>query len=205
MTKLFYLSCCLLGIVSISSCSTENPVVLQLGTNVWPGYEPLYMARELGYLDGNKVRLVEYSSASQVLQSYRNGLIDAAALTLDEVMLLLSTGETPKIVLVTDISHGADVIIGQPDIKKLADIRGKRVAIEGTALGAFMIVRALEIAGIEHETVEIINRSVDEHEDSFLTKEVDAVVTFEPVRSKLLASGGNPLFDSRDIKKWVTT
>ena len=64
----------------------ESPILL--GTNVWPGYEPLYLARSLGYWDDSSVKLVEYSSASQVIRAFRNDAIHIAALTLDEVLLL---------------------------------------------------------------------------------------------------------------------
>lgn len=40
---------------------------------------------------------------------------------------------------------------------------------------------------------------VDEHEGAFGSGKVDAVVTFEPVRSRLLARGAVQIFDRRQI------
>ena len=106
---------------------------LAVGTNVWPGYEPLYLARNLGYYN-DSIRLVEYSSATEVLRAIRNKLIDVATLTLDEVLLLRQSGVDVRSVLVTDISNGGDVIVARPGIETLADLKGRKVGVESTAL-----------------------------------------------------------------------
>lgn len=195
------ISCCLLftTLILLSSCTKHDSTTLRLGTNVWPGYEPLYLAREKELLDDRKVHLVEYSNNSQVIQAYRNGLIDAAALTLDEVLLLLESGESPKILFVMDISAGGDAIIGQENIATLADMRNKKIGVEGSALGAYILTRALDLSNLEKNSISVVQMSVDQHEKAFHEKQVDAVVTFEPVSSKLRDSGGRILFDSRQI------
>jgi len=33
------------------ACSAEQESPLRVGTNIWPGYEPFYLARELGYYE----------------------------------------------------------------------------------------------------------------------------------------------------------
>lgn len=189
----------ILSLGILIGCSDESAPPLRVGTNVWPGYEPLYLAREMGYLKDGDVHLVEYSNSSQVIQAFRNGLVDAAGLTLDEVLLLAERGETPTIVLVMDISNGGDAIIGQPNVTLLSDIKGKRVGVEGNALGAYMLTRALESAGLDRKAISVIQLSADEHEKAFQEKRVDAVVTFDPASSKLMTAGGNLLFDSRQL------
>jgi len=69
------------------------------------------------------------------LNAYRNGIIDAAALTMDEVFTLQSEGLAPKIVLVLDISKGGDAILGRPGITTFKQLQGRRVGVENTALG----------------------------------------------------------------------
>jgi NitT/TauT family transport system substrate-binding protein len=181
------------------SCTFEGKEYLKIGTNVWPGYEPLYLARELGYLKSLPVHIVEYSSSSQVLRAYRNRRINGAALTLDEVLLLKDYGFDPVVVLVMDISNGADVIIAREGINSVADLKGKKIGVENTALGAYVLTRALEKYGLSVSQVKIIPLEVDEHYRWFKNKKVDAVVTFEPVKSKLLRIGGKIIFDSSQI------
>lgn len=184
----------------LTSCSEPNKAqALRIGTNLWPGYEPLYLAREKGYFESEKIRLIEYTSASQVIKAYKNGLLDAAAVTLDEAIALLASGEQPRIVLVMDISNGADVMLGQPSVKTIADIKGKRVGVEHTALGAYFINRVIEKSAIDKSDITVVPLTVNQHERAFVNKKIDAVLTFEPVRTKLLNEGANILFDSSQI------
>ena len=175
------------------------PPLLKVGTNVWPGYEPLYLARDLGYYENSPVRLVEYSSATQVIRAYRNNAIQVAALTMDEVLLLLENGLDPRVILVMDISSGADAILAKPGIKNLEDLRGKRVGVESTALGAFFLSQSLNTVGLQPSDVHIISSEINEHERMFLQDLFDAVVTFDPVRSRLLGVNAHLIFDSSQV------
>jgi NitT/TauT family transport system substrate-binding protein len=173
-----------------------NSQSLRVGTNVWPGYEPLYCARSLGYYDDHVVRLVECSSASQVMRAFSNNTIEVAALTLDEVLLLVEAGYDIRVILITDISDGGDVILAKRQVAGLADLRGRAVGVENTALGAFVLTRALQSVGMSVSDVQLVPVPVNEHEVAFDEGKIDAVVTFEPVRTRLVAKGAVQLFDS---------
>ena len=184
--------------IAVPAC-TKNNTPMKIGTNLWLGYEPLYLAQKQGLIDTHKSHLVEYTSASQVIRAYRNGVIDAAALTLDEALLLLENQFQPKIALVLDISNGADVILGQPGITRFEQLKHKRIGVEDSALGAYVLSRALEISHMRVDDVTVISMEMNKHERAFTHRDVDAVVTFEPVKSRLLAQSANVLFDSRQI------
>jgi NitT/TauT family transport system substrate-binding protein len=176
---------------------TETPLLL--GTNLWLGYEPLFLARDLGHFDEHSVRLVECASSSQVIRQFRDNTIQAAALTIDEVLLLRERGLDLRVVLVMDISQGGDAILARGDVQDLADLRGRKVGVENSALGAFVLTRALQKVNLSVQDVTIVSVEADEHERAFLSQEIDAVVTFEPVRSRLLAAGAIQLFDSTEM------
>ncbi len=190
-------------VVMISACSKEITSTMRLGTNVWIGYEPLFLARQQGYIDTESITLVEFLSASEVIRAFRNQSLEAAALTLDEVLLLVERKIPIQIVLVTDISAGADAIISKPEINSFNDLVGKRIGVEAGALGAYMISRALEINKLRPEQIEIVNLEVSEHETAFKNNKVDALVTFDPTRNKLLAVGAKELFTSREIPQEI--
>jgi len=172
---------------------------MRIGSNVWPGYEPLYLARELGYYEGLSISMVEYPSASEVLRAYRNGAIQAAALTMDEVLILAESGLDPRVVLLLDVSQGGDVILGQDNIHSVADLKGRRVGVENTALGAYVLSRALAMNEMRVSDVTLVPLEVNEHEAAFKAGKIDAVVTFEPVRTRLLDVGATRLFSSQNI------
>ena len=186
-------------ILLLSGCGSPPQSTLHIGTNVWQGYGPLYLAEDNGYYGESPIRMVEYASATQVLQAFRNGAIEGAALTLDEAMQLAQDVPDIGIVLVMDFSNGADALLARPDIDSIEALRGKRVGIENTALGAYMATRALQQAGLTQEDIIPVPVWVDTHERAYDEDQVDAVITFEPVRSRLRAKGAKELFNSSQI------
>jgi NitT/TauT family transport system substrate-binding protein len=172
---------------------------LTVGANVWLGYQPLVVGIELGLIPPDQARVVEFSSNTESLRAFRSGATQAAALTLDEMMLLAEDGLDPHIVLVIDKSTGADALVARPEIRNVADLKGRRVGVEDTALGAFVLTRALESAHLTVADVTMVRVPIDEHERAYLDGEVDAVVTFEPVRTYLRRAGAHVLFDSRSM------
>jgi NitT/TauT family transport system substrate-binding protein len=189
----------LLSLVGFGGCVQETQPPLRIGTNVWIGAEPLYLARELGYLDSKAAQLVEYPSASEVSRAFRNEAIDAMVISLDELFVLAQSGLQPKVVLAVDVSNGADVVVGRTGMNTMKDLRGKRVAVESGALGAFVLSRALTLNGMQASDVNIVHLESNEHPAAFKMGSVDGAVTFDPYRSQMLDSGAHTVFDSTQI------
>lgn len=76
----------LLALSALTSCGPEQTAPLRIGTNTWLGYEPLYLAREKGYIDAGAVKLIEFTSNSESISAFRNNAIEAACLTFDEAL-----------------------------------------------------------------------------------------------------------------------
>ncbi len=159
----------------------------------------MYLARDLGMLDATKVRLIELLSATDCLSALAAGTIDGAGLTLDETLFALSEGVDLHVVLVFNFSFGADMLVGRVGMQSLADLADKRVGLESTAVGALMLAAALERAGLTSADIDRVALPHDRHHQAFVSGEVDAIVTFDPVATQLLDSGAIRLFDSRDI------
>lgn len=183
----------------LPGCSREPESPLRIGTNVWIGSEPLYLARDLGHLPAKSVQLLEYPSASEVLRAFRNQAIDGMVISLDELFGLAAEGMAPRAILVVDVSHGADAIVGRPGTASMTDLRGKRVAVESGALGAFVLSRALALNGMQASDVTVVQMESNEQPGAFEKGQVDAAVTFDPYRAQMLAHGAATLFDSTRI------
>ncbi len=193
LIALFYLT-------AFSWIATGPQPLLRVATNVWPGYETLYLARSLGLFGSAPIRLVEMTSASQVSHALQNGAVEAAALTLDEaVAVMQQDGAELRVVLVLDASDGADALLARNGIEVVADLRGKRIGVENTATGAVLLDAALHSAGLDISQVGIAPMTVNDHLAAWQQGGIDAVVTFEPFRSRLLAAGARELFSSRQI------
>ena len=188
-----------MSLAALGGCKRAAQPGLRIGTNVWIGCEPLYLARELGKLDPGQVQLVEYPSASEVLRAFRNQAIDGMVISLDELFGLAADGFDPRAVLVVDVSHGADAVIGRAGLKSMRDLAGKSVAVEGGALGAYVLSRALALSGMQPGDVKVVHLESNEQPAAFEKGHVDAAVTFDPYRVQMLRAGGQTLFDSTHI------
>ncbi len=197
LPRSFFLA--VLLVISLGACSEEPQNPIRVGTNVWPGYEPAYLAQDLGYFDSKQVKLSQFQSASESIRAFRNNAIDIVALTLDEALLLIQDGLDLKIILVSDISDGGDVIMAVSDIKTVSDLKGRRVGVESSALGAYVLARALEIHNVPFQDVELVHLTVDASEQAFQKGTIDAVVSFEPYRSRLKREGAVEIFSSREM------
>src|SRR5215813_12574136 len=195
--SLTVLACVALALVA--GCARESEPPLRIGTNVWIGSEPLYLARELGQLDPKVVQLVEYPSASEVLRAFRNQAIDGMVISLDELFGLAVDGLEPRIILVVDVSHGADVVVGRRGMRSMKDLKGKSVAVESSALGAFVLSRALALNGMQAGDVNVVHLESNEQPRAFEKGLVDGAVTFDPYRVQFLQAGAKTLFDSTQI------
>jgi len=182
-----------------AGCSRQEAAPLRVGSSTWPGFEAFYVARELGYWNADQMRLVEYASTSEVIRAFRNGTIDGAMLTLDEALLMTEDVADIRVVMVADVSNGADVILAKPEFDSVKDLKGHRIGAETTALGAYVLLRALQLSGLTREDVEIVPLEVSEDEAAFLHGIVDAVVTYEPTRTKLRNVGARQIFDSSQM------
>jgi NitT/TauT family transport system substrate-binding protein len=185
--------------LALAGCAREPEPTLRIGTNVWIGCEPLYLARELGHLSPTAVQLVEYPSASEVMRAFRNQAIDGMVISLDELFGLAADGLQPRIILVVDVSNGADAVVGRAGMRGMKDLKGKRVAVESGALGAFMLSRALALNQMQAGDVAVVHLESNEHPDAFEKGQVDGAVTFDPYRTRLLQDGAVTLFDSTRI------
>lgn len=189
----------LLPVAALPACSEEAGPPLRIGAQVFPGYEFLFLAQDLGTLPRDRVRLVEMPSASASLRALGSGAMEGACLTLDEVVAARERGILLTVVAVLDVSLGADALVARPGLVRLADLRGRRVGVERTAVGAVMLHAALAAAGLQLADVQVQTLDYDSHERAFLNHTVDAVVTYEPVKGRLLRAGGQPLFSSANI------
>lgn len=183
-----------LSLPVLQGCTSNR--VLKVGVHPWIGYEPLYLAHAFDWL-GPRVNLVFGNSATETVEGLVNGSLSAGALTLDEVLRTRARGVPLTVCAVMDVSAGADALIAREGIDTLADLRGRRIAVEQSALGALFLSKILEAAELSVNDVELVDVTVDQQLDAWQQGRVDAAVTYEPVLTRLRTEGGRRLFDSR--------
>lgn len=187
----------LLLLALLAGCQPAPQPPIRLTVNPWVGYDPLILAREQGLVDGRRLRVIELMSNSDSLRALRHGLTDAAALTLDETLRLADEGVPLRIIALLSESRGADAVLASDDITQPAALKGKRIGVEDTAVGALVLDRILAAAGLTRADVEVVHVEAAQHAAMLKNGRLDAVVTFEPFKRQLQAQGFRVLFDSR--------
>lgn len=190
----------LLLFVALLGCQPESDSI-RIGSNRWLGYAPIYLADDLGWTVPSGIRLVEYPNTTGVLRGFRNGMLDAAMLTLDETLLLQdSAAELDlEIILVTNVSAGADALFARAPLSNLKDLAGQRIGVENTALGAYFLSRVLDQAGLRIDDLQVVSLPVHEQAAAFAAGDVDAVITFASEGPALESKGARRIFDSRQL------
>jgi NitT/TauT family transport system substrate-binding protein len=182
--------------------SPEKPT-LRVGINPWPGYEFLYLAQEKGFYreEGLEVRLVEFNSLSDARRAYERGQINVLTATVIEVLQVRDNSpRSPQIVQVVDYSNGADVILARPGLTNGASLRGARIGLELASLGVYVLARGLERSGLSLADVEMVSVDQLAMEDGYHKGELDAVVTYPPISTKLLRdTQATAVFSSAEI------
>jgi ABC-type nitrate/sulfonate/bicarbonate transport system substrate-binding protein len=123
--------------ILLAGCNKKPQPPLVFGAGIWPGYEPVYLARELGYYVKDNLRLADYTGESEVVQAFRSGSVQAAALTLEQALLLRRDIPDVKIILLFDssgsrmdvlVTHDQDIGQYHRELQQL--LQGWRRALE---------------------------------------------------------------------------
>lgn len=164
----------LLMFIALLGCQPD-PNAVRVGSNRWLGYAPFYLADELQWTAPSDIRL-------------------------DETLLLqASTDLNLEIILIASVSAGADVLFARAPIATLDDLRGRRIGVENTALGAYFLSRVLDQAQLDIADLDVVSLPVHEQVEAYTAGRVDAVITFASEGPALEASGARRIFDSRQL------
>jgi NitT/TauT family transport system substrate-binding protein len=188
---------------ALSACNWLNDAPVTVAAHVWVGYQPMFLARDRGWLKPDLVTLLQTHSAQESLEALRSGKSQAAAVTLDEMLTARAAGLPLTAVLVFNTSMGADMLLAEAGITALSQLKGQRIALESSSVADIMLAEILREAGLKQSDVQLLRVPVDEHPAAWHRHSADAFITYEPVAGQLLARGLVRLFDTRQIPDTV--
>lgn len=178
--------------------SQQLPVV-RINIVTWPGYGPIYVAKEKGFFreEGVNVDCQIQENTQARHAALVAGQIDLIGITLESVILANAEGIPMQVVGISDISDGSDGIIAKPEIKTIAGLKGKRVAFpEGQPSHLFLLYH-LDKAGLTARNITpVYTDDAGKAGELFAAGQVDAAVTWEPWLSKVTADGKGQLLAS---------
>jgi NitT/TauT family transport system substrate-binding protein len=200
----FMLSLASLAITpSLSGCAWLSNQPIAIAGHVWVGYEPTFLARAQGWLDNQQVSLLETHSSSESMHALATGKVQGAMLTLDEVLRARAAGLPLSVVMVFDVSAGADIVLAHYDIQTILDLKGERIGFEQSSVGELLLAIVLNQAGLSKQDVTLVPLPVEQQFEAWRNNEVDAVISYEPTASKMLNQGAVRLFDTTQTSNLI--
>ena len=111
-------------------------------------------------------------------------------MTNGDALVTGSTGAPSTMIIINDYSNGNDMIIGQPGITSMKQLKGKKIGVEVGFVDHLLVLKALESAGMKESDVTLVNVPTNETPQVLASGEVSAVGAWQP--SSGLALKGVP-------------
>jgi NitT/TauT family transport system substrate-binding protein len=184
----------------LGACGSNSP--LRVSIHPWIGYETLRLAKAFKWLP-ELVHLVDHANLSDSTSALQAGIVDAACLTLDEVLYVRGLGVGLTVVLVFDRSEGANMVLAKSDSLKPGDLRGKRIGMERGALASIMLSRLLDFANLKRSDLIVIESPQERLLNAWQKNEIDLAITYEPTATALQRLGGKKVFDSSQAQDTI--
>lgn len=172
---------------------------LRVSPGVWPGAEAIVLAHAEGKLPAAEFQLVELPWSSAAMRALGSGAADAAVVTLDAVLRMREGGQDLRVLMVLDESAGADMVLARQDVTDIKALNGCRVGVDVSGVGAYLLMNALEGAGMTMSDVRLVPLTQPEMEQAVADGAVDAVLVSEPWSSRLKRAGWHAVYDSKQL------
>ena len=166
---------------------------ITLGFSAWPGWFPWQVAADQGLFakNGVDVEVKYFENYTDSLNALATGNIDANSQTLNDTISSVAGGAKETIVLVNDNSTGNDQIIAQKEVASVTDLKGRTVAAEEGTVDHYLLLLALQKAGLGPSDIKFTPLATDAAAAAFVAGRVDAVGVFAPFTTTALERPGS--------------
>ena len=195
------------SIQTAQTASTQTASA-SIGIVNWIGHTPLFIAKEKGFFKqlGLNLDVEVLGSNPDLNAAFIAGKLDAIAPVTSEAVLIASKGKDYRIVLVEDISVGADGILARNSVDDLKAFRGKKIVVEKDAVSHFFLLQVLKQAGLSENDVTIVSASPDAAAAAYLAGKADIAVTYAPFLQKAnqAQKDGRIIYDTSKMPTAIT-
>ena len=156
---------------------------IAIGMVTFPGYAPLYLAKEKKLFKDVEVELKRIESIGDIRAAMVSNKIDMYAATYD-IFQSIEGIEPPGVgFLAIDESQGGDGVVVSNTIETLADLRGKTVGAEPGFPPFFIMEYLLHKEGMSIHDVNFKDLPSQDAGQAFVAGQLDAAGTYEPFLS----------------------
>lgn len=165
----------------------------------WWGDYTIIIAQEKGFFQkyGVEVEPLYYEVFSRSLPDIASGQIDAGTFTLGDTLSLAS--HTDMLAVAISDDGGASVVVAEPQITNIGDLKGKQVGILLGSAYEIFVDEMLRSAGLHREDVTLVDIDPENIPQALQSKQLQAGFTWEPFTAQSLAQGNHVLFSSASL------
>ena len=201
MKRLASLLLCL--ILSSNSFAAER---FKICWSIYVGWMPWALDGEQGIVKkwgkkyGIDIDVVQINDYIESINQYTAGEFDACTMTnMDALTIPAAAGVDSTALIVGDFSNGNDAIVLK-NTDQLAAIKGQRVNLVELSVSHYLLARGLDSVGLSEADITVVNTSDADMVAVYGTKDVSAVVTWNPLLTEISRQpGSHKVFDSSDI------
>ncbi|OUI89215.1 ABC transporter substrate-binding protein [Acetobacter sp. DmW_043] len=190
------------GICAALSCTSVSAASLKVGYSDWPGWVAWQIAIDKGWLKEAKVdadfQWFDYGASLDAFAAHK---LDAVMATNGDALMMGANGHKGEMILATDYSDGNDMVVAQPGITSMQELKGKSIAVEEGLVDHLLLLKALEQSGMSEKDVKLVNTKTNEMPQVLASGEVAAVVAWQPNSGQALRAvpGSRPVFTSHQV------
>ncbi len=193
----------LMGLLAAALCGgVAQAEPLKIGYSDWPGWVAWEVAIQKGWFKEAGVDVqFEWFEYVPSMEAFAAGKLDAVCMTNGDALVTGATGAPSKTILINDFSNGNDMIVGQPGIEKLQDLKGKKVGVEVGFVDHLLLLKGLQAVGMKESDVELVNVPTGETPKALASGDVAAIGAWQPNSGQALKAvpGSKPIYTSKDV------
>ncbi len=169
---------------------------MKIGTVVWIGYGPFYVAEKLDLFKKYKLKvsLQVFTDPALIPAAIASGAVDGGMLTYDQVIGQVAAGRPQKVVMPIDYSNGGDAIVADKSIAKVTDFKGKKIGFNPLSPSDFLLSYALKVNGLTDKDIMPVNMTPEAVPAAMASGQMQIGVTYEPSLSQIVSQGGGKKF-----------
>jgi len=152
----------------------------------WPGYGWWHIIGAKGLAPDLEISYQAIEDPFQSFSLMASGQLEVVSSTAEFAPIGASQDMPVRIVTYGNLSHGTDQILLRPEVKDVADLKGKKVAVMVGGLPQIMIGILLEKHGVPFDSVEYVNVIMDQAAAAMIGGTVGGAELWEPFASQAL-------------------
>ena len=192
-----------LGSAAVRPAAAEDKIKLTIGWQPTMNGARFFVAQaeDLFAKEGLDVNLIKFTAGPPFFAAFESSSIDVGFMGIQPAVTAVAQGIPVEIVAVENNAAGAEGLVARQGsgIKKIADLRGKKVATKRGTSAYTALLTGLKTAGLKETDIQFIDLDVTALMPAFSRGDIQAAWYWEPWMGLLERADGHLVATDGDI------